>query len=375
MIINYNYNSIEAFYKQNKNDYKYVVVDISTIIVPYLNRGVYFNSKGINVTSSYIAIDFILKLKNIFRNSIIVVVFDNGQTINSIATYKSNRNKNQYRNIYLNKNNYNNYLYNVGLINEFVISTYNISSIEEGEADFKIPYIIRKIREIQSLNKINDILTISADSDLISTYLISDVLLMRYKYDKNIKKKVRHYYYVNKNTINSVCKDVLKTNNVVDLYTFLLYKILVGDKTDNVQKIISVKKFDNFMEYLFKTYPKISDLFINNEIFNVFINDYCGIKSEAKKQQLLNQLLINYYQINNLNSNLLSNRTKEQINRFLDMYYSILYRFKNNLILDIDENRIKTIFTKMSLTDEDKVKKYITLIKKLFGKNYIVGGS
>lgn len=373
-MLNYIYNSIEEFNKITKRDYKFIVLDISSItLIPNINKKVYFNSRGINTTPTYSSIDFILKLKNIYRNSIIVVVFDNGQNI-QLNTYKSNRNKNQYRNIYLNKNNYNIYLYNVGVINEFIISTFNISSIEEGEADFKIPYIIKKLINKYNINKTTDILTISADSDLITTHIYSDFLLIRYKYNKVVNKKTRYYYYVNKQTLQYVVNELYKTNNVIDILSFLLFKTLTGDKTDNINKIITVKQFDNFMDYLYKNYSNITvDDITTGKIFNIFIDEYLNIKSQTKKQSLINQIKLNYYQVNNLNTNALLEKTKNQIDRFIEIYNEIINKYKHYNTLDIDDDRILNIFMKISLDDEKK-DKYLRVIKKLFSKNFLIGG-
>ncbi len=194
----------------------------------------------------------LIKIKNLYEanNDEIIITFDKGKSKfrkKLLKTYKTQRN------VYRKKNNFNWELY-IKQSNEIIniiSKLYKTIIINNYEGDDIISYYT-----INNSNNYN-IIIISNDNDLLQLVYNNNIIYHNI-YNNNIISYYNYKYYTNYN------------NN----YEYLFYKILNGDKSDNINKInnskdinLIIRKYktiDNYLNYL-KVYNK-------NEYYKVKLN-------------------------------------------------------------------------------------------------------
>ena len=321
--------SLTSIFLKSKNEnFKYIILDINSLtVVPYISDYTYA-VRRMTVTPAIRTIELYTKLKSIYPKSKFIFVVDNGISSKMkkiYPEYKGHRRHSMKSNLMLSlgESSNNAYRYNISLIGKFIIPLGEYFSIEPGEADFKIGYILKLLTEEYNVSP-KDILTIAGDKDLILTTELSDFL-----FKSRTKNKGVVYYYFSKE--NFICFSKLENVTISSPKEYLYYKSLIGDKSDNIPSILTPKKALNFLQSLYEekcegfTYKDVVEKL--NKLF----------KTEAERKLKVNMFLTNLFVVNLFNDEIFSDSEKLQI-------VNNLKRYVINKEVEFDKEEILTYY-------------------------------
>lgn len=297
-------NLTSLFLKSKNPEYKYIVLDVNSLtIVPYISDYSY-TIRRMNITPAIRTIELYTKLKSIYPKAKFIFSIDNGISTNMkkiYPDYKGHRRHSMKSNLMLSLGEKSNnvYRYNISLLGKILIPLSEYFSIEPGEADFKIGFILKTLVYDYKIDP-NDILTISGDRDLILTTELSNFL-----YKSRTKNKGVNYYFFSKE--NFICFSKIIGIPLSNPKEYLYYKALIGDKSDNIPSILSPKKAHNLIQ-------SILEEKCNNITYQDIVERLNkSFKTEAEKSFKINMFLTNLTIINLFNEEILSEGEKIQI--------------------------------------------------------------
>ena len=304
----------------------YVIIDFNSItIVPYLTIHDYL-IKGVNYTPFIRSVMLIKQIQETLAPKYIIGVIDNGvsRKLKKIINYKGNRKHSTHANLSLtSKNSDNLYKVNVKWLLEYMLAKkYMYLDISYGEADHKIAFFIKNLL-LEKEDK--NLVVLSADSDYLQ--LIPFVNIALYRQGK--------YVLFKKGSIE--CLNEFLGFDIINAAYYIFYKALVGDKTDNIPKILSEQKTKN----IFKKYSEELlevEQYINPENFINLIKKDLG-QNENERQNKKSQFFKNVYAINMFNEEIFE---------------------KNELIM------LKNSYKQMFKSFEEENPEIISQIKKMF---------
>ena len=253
--------------------FKYLIIDVNSMFL-------FTKQPTKNLYS------FIDEMRTYFGSNLKVInVIDNGQNkkiSRKFKSYKANRKVSQFDTDVRIQNTKNKYKKNIyKIINIDLKFENNLTFYYEGEADFKIGFILKYLNNLGVNRK--QVLTCSTDKDLILSVLFSCVLLRTTR-----AGKIKQFFFdddvliLNDYVSNYV--DCLKFRKIYDWFYYLL---LQGDKIDNIKRLCNNKiELCKIFNILYNEYGSISienifklnifnenDIIKNAELIDIYNNN------------------------------------------------------------------------------------------------------
>jgi 5'-3' exonuclease len=305
-ILNFVNNKKALFNKK----YTYFFIDINSLTVtPFLGIEKYQSDDRINITPLIETLKFYTSMKQVLPNTHFIFAFDGGismQIKKMYPKYKQNRSSKKTKSIF-DGNSGNLYDYNVALIcrlMNYFGETVIPSNLICNESDFMIGYLVNSVKEmVPDCN----MLVMSHDHDyLMFQDKNVDVI---YKYTAPSRAK---YYHVQ--GIECIC-EIIDFPYLKNIHEFILFKALVGDKSDNIDKPFGLKTVTPVKNYFTDCY--LDDIPVTYDNIISYFTKYFK-NNDSIVSKFTNEFRRNLFMINVFNEEIISSLDKIKLNDILN---------------------------------------------------------